>query len=419
MSEAYAQILIEKRANVVEQMKALLDHAEGEKRELNAEESASYAKMNEDIDTLRSRSDDLVKSAQSLKDAEASLRALAELPRKVEDRGVPLLAPNAISAGDRLRVALRSAVGSGAVDFTAADGQSLTEVRTLSKLSAGAGANTVPTTFYGKLWAHLILTANLINAGATVWTTDSGENIQVPITTAHSTGALVAEAGTIGQSDPVFGQRSVGAYKYGVLLKISRELLDDTGVDIEGYIAMEAGRAVGNALGADLVGGNGTAKPTGILNNTTLGVTGATGVVGVPNFDNLIDLFYSVIPNYRNSPEAAWLINDTTVGGIRKLKDSQGRYLWETSLVAGTPDTILNKPVYTDPNVPATALSAKSVIFGDLSRYLVRMVNGVRFERSVDFAFDSDLITYRCLVRADGILIDQTGGVKHFAGGAT
>lgn len=415
----YAQMLAEKRANIFEGAKALLDNATAEKRELTGEETASYEAMNADLDALRGTIDKLVENDNSNKAVEESLRKLAE-SRKDEKR---VAAPDVKveSAGDKLRAVLRGAPGVDGIDFTGTEGahDSLTEVRTLSKLTAGAGGNTVPTTFYGKLWANLILTANLINAGATVWNTNSGESIQVPITTSHSSGALVAEAGTIGTSDPVFGQRSVGAFKYGVLLKLSRELLDDTGVDIESYIAMQAGRAVGNALGTDLVVGNGSSKPSGLFQTSTLGTTGAISVAGTFTFDDLITLYYSVIAPYRNSPEAGWLLNDTSAGVARKLKDSQGRYLWEPSLVAGAPDLILNKPVYTDPNVAAVGLAAKSVAFGDLSTYLVRMVNGVRFERSVDFAFDADLVTYRCLVRADGILVDQTGAVKHFLGGAS
>ena len=101
------------------------------------------------------------------------------------------------------------------------------------------------------------------------------------------------------------------------------------------------------------------------------------------------------------------------------MKDSYGRYLWEPSLIVGAPDSILNKPVYTDPYIPATGLAAKSILFGDLAAYFVRVVNGIRFEQSLDYAFNTDLVTFRCLVRGDGILVDQTGAVKHFAGGAT
>ena len=95
-----------------------------------------------------------------------------------------------------------------------------------------------------------------------------------------------------------------------------------------------------------------------------------------------------------------------------------GAYLWQPSIVAGQPDLLLSKPVLTDPNVAATALAAKSVLFGDLSAYAIRIVNGIRFERSDDFAFNTDQVTFRAIIRGDGLLIDQTGAVKHFIGNA-
>jgi HK97 family phage major capsid protein len=111
------------------------------------------------------------------------------------------------------------------------------------------------------------------------------------------------------------------------------------------------------------------------------------------------------------------LAKDSTLATARKLKDTTNQYLWAPGL-AGAGDTILGKPVVTDPNVAAVALSAKSLAFGDLSAYHVRLAGGIRFERSDDFAFQSDLVTFRCIVRGDGILVDQSGAVKHFVGNA-
>ena len=293
------------------------------------------------------------------------------------------------------------------------------EFRDLSKLSAGAGGNTVKIGFYEKLMAHLIEVSGILAAGPTVLNTTSGEQIQIPKTTAHSTGALTAEAAAISESDPTFGQVPLDAYKYAVLLQVSNELLTDTSVDLEGYLSMQAGRAIGNAFGVHAITGSGSAQPNGVVTGSTLGVTGATSVAGVPNFDNLIDLYHSVIGPYRNSPSCGWLLRDSTVATIRKVKDSDGQYLWQPSLQIGVPDTLLGKPVRTDPNVAATATSAKSVLFGDFSQYFVRFVNGVRFERSDDYAFNSDLVTYRAILRADGDLVDTTGAVKHFIGGAS
>jgi HK97 family phage major capsid protein len=142
-------------------------------------------------------------------------------------------------------------------------------------------------------------------------------------------------------------------------------------------------------------------------------------VTGAFTADNLIDLFYSVIAPYRASSSAYWVTKDSSLASIRKLKDTTNQYIWQPSLQAGAPDLLLGKALVTDPNVAAPAVNAKSVIFGDMSQYFVRMAGGVRFERSDDFAFNTDLVTFRCLLRADAALVDLTGAVKVFVGAAT
>lgn len=405
MSE-YAKRLLEERANTWEQAKAMLDKAVDEKRELTAEENVQYDRMTADIETLRSRADKLVEDERTAKAAEESLRSLVTSPKvnKHEDGENPEL--RAFLAGETRSFEARP--------------ESRSESRALTKGSATAGGNTVPTSFLASIWEHLRENATLLGGGATVLTTDGGENIQIPTSTSFGAAAAVAEAGTLAGTDPAFGQRTLGAFKFGQLITISRELLDDTGVDIEGFLARQVGQNVGNAIGTKFITGVGTTEPTGITVSSTLGVTGAASVVGVPNLDNLIDLYYSVIAPYRNRPEAKWLMKDSTAAVIRKFREGAGTgaYLWQPSIVAGQPDLLLSKPVLTDPNVAATALAAKSVLFGDLSAYAIRIVNGIRFERSDDFAFSSDQVTFRAIIRGDGLLIDQTGAVKHFIGNA-
>lgn len=188
-------------------------------------------------------------------------------------------------------------------------------------------------------------------------------------------------------------------------------------MDLTGYLAEAGGRALANGAGAHFITGTGTAQPNGVVNGSTLGITGATAVSGAFTADNLIDLFFSVIGPYRTN--GSWLMSDIGMRDTRKLKDGNNQYLWAPGLTAGEQSTILGRPVVTDTNVADPALSAKSVVFGDLSKYMIRDVRGVRVERSVDFAFQNDLITWRFLFRTDGDLIDTTGAVKHFAGGAT
>lgn len=404
MSATLIKRLQEQRANTWEQAKALLDSAEAANRDLTAEEDASWRKMNEDLDGIDARVKDIVAAEQRAEEMDKTFKDL-------EARQI-VGPPNDRAEAD-LRAFLKGEAGRS---FTvAAD----TSFRDLAKGTATAGGNTVPTSFYGQLVEHLIDMSGVLAAGPTVLETASGESIDIPITTAHGSAAIVAEGGTITENDPTFGKRTLGAYKYGDLIQVPRELVDDTAVNLLDYIAKQAGWGVGNAFGVHLVTGTGSSQPAGIVTGATLGVTGGTGVSGAPTADNLIDLYHSVIGPYRKSPSCGWLMRDSTLGTVRKIKDTTNQYIWQPGLQSGAPDTLLGKPVFTDPNVAATAINAKSIVFGDMSRYFVRLAGGVRFERSDDYAFGNDLVTFRCLVRGDGLLVDQTGAVKYFVGGAS
>ncbi len=403
MSRALIKSLQEQRASITKQARAIIDGAEADKRELTADEEANWRKANTDLDTLGVRLNELIDFELRNAEAEEAMRKLENGKR--EERGDDSLM-------DEVRKFLAGETREVVIDRD-------TKFRDLAKGTASAGGNTVQTTFYGQLIEHMIEVSGILASGATVLETDSGETIDVPITTGFSTAALVAENAAIGESDPAFGKRSLGAYKYGVLVQVPFELAKDTGVDLEGFLARQCGRAVGNALGAHLITGDGSSKPAGIMPAATAGVTGGTGVTGGFTADNLIDLYYSVIAPYRNSTSAAWLMKDATLAAARKLKDTTGQYLWQPSLQIGAPDTLLGKPVRTDPNVAAVALNARSVAFGDISAYWVRLAGGVRFERSTDYAFNTDQITFKAVVRGDGILVDQTGAVKCFVGGAS
>ncbi|WP_193317988.1 MULTISPECIES: phage major capsid protein [Streptomyces] len=415
MSELAAR-LTERRNSVWEQAKALADKAAEEGRQFTGEEEASWQALDSELDALDKRIKNVLAGEQRAKDAEDAMAALRGNPKKKEqERG---------GAGDEeLRKFLR---GEGGRTFDVSPDAKVS-FRDLSKLSSGAGGATVPTSFYGSLVAHLVETSAILQAGATVLNTSSGEALQVPKTTAHSSAAIAPETSPITESDPAFGQVSLGAYKYGTVIQVSRELLTDAGVDLEGYLAMQAGRALGNAFGAHALVGNGSGQPRGILLDATTGATGPTGEGGGfgsqstvgEGADLLIELFHSVIAPYRASGSCRWIMNDTTAGVIRRIKTTDGQYIWQPSVIAGTPDTILGKPVLTDPNVPDVGLGADSVIFGDMSQFFVRMAGGVRFERSDEFAFNADLVTFRALMRADAALVDLTGAVKTFTGGAS
>jgi len=420
MSEI-AKKLQARRLNLVNEMRELVDKTVEEGRDLDGAETGRFQAMNEEIDRVDLRIKGVLEQEQRAKDAGDAFDGLIGKPKTGPEN-------EQRDGQSSTEVALRKffAGESGRTFDMSAPGR--VDYRTLSKLSAAAGLNTVPTSFYNRLIAHLIEVSGVMQTDPTVLNTSSGESLQIPKTTAHSSAAIVAEAGTIGTSEPTFGQITLGSFKYGDLMQVSRELITDTGVDLEGYLAMQVGRALGNAFGTHLVTGTGTTQPRGILTDATLGVTGSTTAAlaaltpplpaGSFTADNLIDLQYSVISPYRSSNSCYWLMRDATLAAARKLKDTTGQYLWQPSLQLGAPDMLLGKPVRTDPFMPAVALSAKSVAFGDFSQYFVRMVGGLRFERSDDFAFSTDLVTYRCLLRADAALVDLTGAVKYFQGNA-
>lgn len=388
--------LLETRANVWEQTKAHLDTVEAEGREFTGEADETYTKLNERMSELDKRISEEHDLAERNRKADEMREQYKPAP-KVET--APVQTDNDI---------LRSMV--------AGERRSM-EFRDLSKLSAGAGANTVATNFYAQLQQHMIENSAIRQTNVTVLTTDGGQALQIPKTTTHPTAAIIAEAGSITESDPVFGQVTLDAYKYAFSLQVSSELENDTGIDLAAYLAEKGGTALANGSGAHFVTGTGSSQPNGVVTASTLGVTGGAGVTGAFTVDNLIDLYYSVIGPYR--ARGTWLMADAAIKAARKLKDStSGEYLWNNSVLADEPSTLLGRPVVNDTNVADPALSAKSVVFGDLSKYFIRDVKGVRVERSVDFAFQNDLVTWRFILRTDGDLIDTTGAVKHFIGNA-
>jgi HK97 family phage major capsid protein len=405
MSHELVKTLAEKRQNIWAESRALLDKAAEEKRDLTAEESETFERQSADLTALRSRIDGIEETMRENAEAEATEKRLlgdAREDKRTNDAG---------DTETQLRSFLKGETRS--FGFGA---DSKVWHRALSKGTATAGGNTVPTTFYDQLVEHLVDTTSVLQAGATVLNTSSGEVIEVPVTTSHGAAAAVAEAGTLAGTDPAFAKRTLGAFKFGQLVKLSRELVDDTAVDLLGYVARATGRNVGLALGGKLCTGAGTTEPWGIITRATTGVTGGAGVTGAFTADNLIDLMFSVVSPYRKN--GSWLTKDASLGSMRKLKDGAGRYLFDPAATFGQPDTLLGRPIYTDANMASVGLSAKSVAFGDISTYFVRIAGGVRFERSDDFAFDSDQVTFRAIIRADGELADQTGSVKLFVGNA-
>ena len=415
MASEVAKRLRDRRLGVWNEAKKIAEDAAGENRAFTPEEQGRWDAMQEEMKTLDVRIGAVLDTEKRAKEADTAFEALQDRPR--EGRGQA--GPGGVQVEEIRKWARGEPGAPRAIEIRrAAEGP--INYRVLTTTAAGS-SSVIPTDFYDQLIAHLIEVSGVMQCGPTVLNTGGGETLQVPKTTAHSypstTGAAATQASPLPSSDPAFSMQTLSAYKYGILLQVARELIDDTAVDLLGYLAMQAGRALGNNFGNDLVNGSGAGAPSGILTGATVGVTGGTtGLAGSPTYANLIDLEYSVIAPYRQSRSCYWLAADKTIGGFRKIVDSTGRPVWEPSAVLGSPDLLLGKPLVADPFMPAVALNTLAVAFGDFSQYFVRLVGGVRFERSDDFAFGSDVVTFRAILRGDGTLVDRTGAIKCFKG---
>ena len=427
MASEVAKALRDRRLQAWHEAKALLDTTVTESRSLTAEEEGKWTTINTEIDQIDERLKAVLDAEQRAADTDAVYNRLSARP---QERSVGGREEGAMRVSqEELREWASGNRNGGPVminrgrpgSINLRGGMASEEVRVLLSNNTSTASSTVPVDFYDQLISYLIEVSGLLQTGPSVLNTAGGEVIQVPLASAHITGAAVGQGAAIPSADPSFNQRTLSAQKFGALTQLSRELIDDTAVDLLGYLAMSAGRAIGNIFGTSLV--NGTNGITGgVLSGVSTGVTGAASVSankGAPTYNNLVDLEYSVIAPYRQSRSCYWLAADQTIGAFRKITDSNQRPIWEPSAVLGAPDLLLGKPLVSDPFMPALPAvtgAVTPIAFGDFSQYFVRLVGGLRFERSDDYAFGSDLITFRALLRGDGNWGD-THAVKLFSTG--
>ena len=286
------------------------------------------------------------------------------------------------------------------------------EYRALGSSPDSAGGALIPTTFVPELLSFLDESAAIRQTNVRVIQTASGESMEWPKVLTKSSAAKVSEqSDPLGQNDPTFGTFTLAAHKAGVLIYVPTELVEDEGssIGLESFIAQDFGEALGDLVGGWYITGTGTGEATGITTVSTLGKT-AAGPAAI-TADELLDLKYSVATPYRR--RATWMMNDSTILLIRKLKDSNGQYLWAPGLTAGQPNTIDGDPYVSETNMPAATTGLKSVIYGDFSRYIIRDSRSVSVQRSDEFRFDVDQVAFRATMRTDGYLSDLTGAVKH------
>jgi HK97 family phage major capsid protein len=401
-------------------------------QEMTAEENEKWRKLNERIDSIDAEVRQMVETEQRERDAAASREALNEVfgeqtvERAARTEAEELRSwfrgeirrsednidgrPNAIAVDIRAAARERELLRSGATPE---------EVRALL-WDTGSIASGVPTSLSRNLYQYLEASIAALRMPTTKITTDSGEAMGFPRVNAHGIATQVIAQGTaIGGTDPTFARMTLDAFKYGQLVQVASEVIQDTGFDVVGFVGQNIGRAVGRVIDADLVVGTGTGEPLGMMSGVIVGAAGTVATGGsliTPTYEALVDLVYSVNDEYRSSGSAGFLTRDATAGVLRKLRDGAGGTvgapMWQPSLTqgitAGEPDRLLGFPVWTDPNVASLASNARIMAFGDWNAYYVRLVGSLVIERSDDYAFNTDLVTFRGKQRVDGDYIDLT-----------
>ena len=379
--------MIQKRAKVWETAKNFVDTHENENGVLSAEDNAAYERMEQEIEDLTAAID-------------RQQRAEAREAQLSQPVNTPLTGRPAGRADEK--------TGRASDAYKEDFGAHLRGKRPVHNvLSEGVqadGGYLVPVEFERQIVAGLD-EANVVRGLAKVITTSAERKI--PVAAAHSEAKWTAENGAYTESNPTFDQKTIDAFKLTDLVKVSIELLQDSMFDLESYIAAEFARAFGIAEEQAFCVGTGTGQPTGIFTEKggQVGVTAASAAAVTA--DELISLVYSLKSPYRRN--AKFLMNDATIGAVRKLKDGNGVYLWQPSLQAGEPDKLLGYELYTSPYVPQMAAGAFSAAFGDFRNYWIADRSGRTVQRLNELYSANGQVGFVATERVDGKVILPEG----------
>jgi len=380
--------LREKRAKAWETAKAFLDSKRGSDGLLSGEDTAVYDKMEADVVNLGKEIERLERQAT----IDLELSKPTSNPIVGKPNGNPMGDVKPGRAGDTYNREFWNAMRK----------KNYYDVN--NSLSIGTdseGGYLVPDEFEKKLVQGLE-EENFFRSLATIIKTSSGDR-KIPIVTGKGEAAWIDENGQFPESDDSFGQTSISAFKLATMIKVSDELLNDNVFDLQSYIVQEFSRRIATKEEEAFFIGNGVGKPTGIFNATGGAENGITTTAAAITFDDVMDLFYSLKAPYRKN--AKWLLNDSTVKSIRKLKDGNGNYIWQPSVSLNTPDMILNCPYFTSTFVPEVSGGTKPMAFGDFKHYWIADREGRSFKRLNELYATTGQVGFLASQRVDGKLI--------------
>lgn len=287
------------------------------------------------------------------------------------------------------------------------------EVRAQGTSPDTAGGYLVPDEFRNVMTETMKAYGGILNL-ANVITTSTGNDLTWPTNDdTGNEGALLAENTAVTGQDVTVGGRTLKAYTYtSKQVKVSFQLLQDSVFNLEGWLPVKLGERIGRAVAGHFATGTGIDQPEGITTNITVGKQGTTGQTTSIIYDDLVDLEHSVDMAYRGN--ARYLMNDSMLKAIRKLKDTQNRPLWVPIPAPGFPSTINGFAYSIDNKMPSPGASNKTIVFGDIAKgYTIRQVQGVQMLRLSERYADSLQVGFLGFARFDG-MVDDTSAIKAY-----
>lgn len=377
----------EKRAQLWDAAKKFLDEHQDTNNSLSAEDAATYDRMEADVVSMGQNIERLERQAAIDREMNsATSTVLASRPGKPEGGKTG-------RASDEYKQAFWAAIrGHG----------SRAALRNALQVDTDSEGGFLVPDEYERTLVKSLEDANIMRTLCTIIRTDSGER-KIPVVASTGTGSWVEEEGDIPESDDTFGQITLSAHKVATMIKVSDELLRDSVFDIQSYIAGEFARRIGACEEGAFITGDGTHKPTGLLHATNGAGVGVTTAGATFTADEVIDLVYSVRSVYR--PNAVFLMNDSAIRALRKLKDGSGQYLWQPGLREGEPDRLLNHRVYTSAYMPEIAAGNKPILFGDFKSYWIADRDGRSFQRLNELYAKTGQVGFLATERVDGRLV--------------
>jgi HK97 family phage major capsid protein len=430
--------LQEKRARLVEEANAVLDIATEEKREfLSDEEQRKFDALHSEADQIkaniarRQRQEAAMREMEGSEGRRSEPSEPGELERRGRGRESAILRPGRVSdqdaseamrswflagTGEQLTAEQRAACQRIGVDpvqkrftFNLPSVPGSIERRDLTVGTDSSGGYTVPEGFVAQLEESMEWFGGMREA-ADIMRTDRGNDLPWPTVNddnagTRNIGALLGENAAVSEADPVFSVVTFKAYKYSSkMIQVPVELLQDNAVNLEGYLGRALGERIARITNQHFTTGTGTAQPSGVVTGASSAAT--TAAAATVTYDELLELVHGVDPAYRRSGRAMFMFSDATLKVLRKMKDGEGNPLWQQGLTSAQPDTILGFRYIVNQDVADIGSAAKSILFGDFSKYKIRDVRDVTLLRLDERYADNHQVAFLAFSRHDGRLLD-------------